>query len=122
MIARPATIPCQTCEHGPCWADCPQIDRAPLWPASELPTAHALRSTLAMALGIMRADLRSQIEVMVDRDRITARRGVLATLDRDQLAIVLPLMACIRRAEALIGRQPDKAPQWLDALIDGEMT
>jgi hypothetical protein len=121
MIARPATIPCQTCEHGPCWRDCEQPDRAPLWPAPPGDT-HALRSTLAMALGIMRADLRSQIEVMVDRDRITARRSVLATLDRDQLALVLPLMACIRRAEAIIGRQPDKAPQWLDALIDGEMT
>lgn len=118
-VSAVAVLPCQGCEHGPCRPDCPETERATLWPARQTPSAHELRSTLSMALRIMRDDLRSLLEVMADPAR-PAPWPLLATLDRDQLAIVLPILACIRRAEALIGRPEDFAPAWLDALIDGD--
>jgi len=44
----------------------------------------------------------------------------LALIDPEAWARISPLLATVRRAQLLVGRPSDDAPDWLDFIIEGK--
>jgi hypothetical protein len=80
-----------------------------------------MHETLAAALPWLRREFEATIRGEANFDRASGgpwepRKG---SIDPAILPDLLELRHLIRRAEGLVGRQPDQAERWVNEIIDG---
>lgn len=94
-------------------------------PIDERDTAYVRADLHQRAVELLRAaliEVRAEAQAIIFSAARRVRQGNLIvpdldTLSQDDLDLIRPLLALLRRAEPVAGRLPDGAP-WLDELLD----